>query len=108
MAVLHAQPPRPSSPPAPGQAELQRILRLEVPVIVKLAERRLMLSEVMRLGTGAIIEFFKSSEEPLELLINNKVIGVGETVKVGENFGLRITQVGDVRQIIQSLGGDRR
>jgi flagellar motor switch protein FliN/FliY len=108
VAVLHTHPARSSPAAPPGQAELQRILRLEVPVIVKLAERRLMLSEVMRLGTGAIIEFFKSSEEPLELLINNKVIGVGETVKVGENFGLRITQVGDLKQVIQSLGADRR
>ena len=108
MAVLHSHPAAPSAPPSPGHAELQRILCLEVPVIVKLAERRLMLSEVMRLGTGAIIEFFKSSEEPLELLINNKVIGVGETVKVGENFGLRITQIGDLKQVIQSLGGERR
>ena len=93
---------------AAADGELQRILRLEVPVIVKLAERRLMLSEVMRLGTGAIIEFFKSSDEPLQLLINNKPIGLGETVKVGENFGLRITQVGDVKSIIATLGGDPR
>lgn len=106
MAVLQSQPS--SADAAPTTTELQRILRLEVPVIVKLAERRLMLSEVMRLGTGAIIEFFRSSEEPLELLINNKVIGVGETVKVGENFGLRITQIGDVRQIIKSLAGGQR
>jgi flagellar motor switch protein FliN len=88
--------------------ELERILRLEVPVIVKLAERKLMLSEVMRLGTGAIIEFFKSSEEPLQLLINNTPIGLGETVKVGENFGLRITQVGDIKAIIATLGGTPR
>ena len=60
-----------------------------------------MLSEVLRLGTGAIIEFFKSSDEPLELLINNKTIGVGETVKVGENFGLRITQIGDLKRLIR-------
>ena len=107
MAVLQPQrPPAAAKPTTP--AELQRILKLEVPVIVKLAERRLMLSEVMRLGTGAIIEFFKSSDEPLELLINNKVIGVGETVKVGENFGLRITQIGDLRQVIKSLGDGQR
>ena len=105
MGVLQSQRP---APPAPTAAELQRILRLEVPVIVKLAERRLMLSEVMRLGTGAIIEFFKSSDEPLELLINNKVIGVGETVKVGENFGIRITHIGDLKQVIKSLGGGPR
>lgn len=75
-------------------------------MIVKLAERKLLLSEVMRLGVGAIIEFVKSSEEPLELLINNKTIAAGEAVKVGENFGLRIKQVGDVRQLIASLGAE--
>ena len=102
MPVLQSAPPTAS--PAPSQKELQRILRLSVPVIVKLAERKLSLSEVLRLGNGAIIEFFKSSEEPLELLINNQPIAVGETVKVGENFGLRITQVGDVRAVIRSMG----
>ena len=79
-------------------------MRLEVPVIVKLAERQLPMSEVLRLGVGAIIEFSKANEEPLELLINNKPIGVGEAVKVGENFGLRITQIGDVKSVIRSMG----
>jgi flagellar motor switch protein FliN/FliY len=101
MPVLHAQPERTSGA---NEGELERILHLSVPIIVKLADRKLNVHEVMRLGTGAIIEFFKSSDEPLELLINNKVIGLGEAVKVGENFGLRLTQIGDVRQVIQSLG----
>lgn len=88
----------------PATKELTRILQLEVPVIVKLAERQLTVAEVMRLGPGAIIEFEKASDEALELMVNNKTIGVGETVKVGENFGLKITQVGDVKQVIRSLG----
>jgi len=99
MPVLRA----PTSPPA-SQNELRRILRMQVPVIVKLAERKLTLAEVMRLGPGAIIEFIKSNEEPLELLINNKAIGVGDAVKVGENFGLKINQTGDVREVIRSMG----
>ncbi len=103
MPILHAP-----SPPqvSPTDRELDRILHLQVPLIVKLADRKMHLSEVMRLGTGAIIEFFKSSEQPLELLVNNKVIAVGDAVKIGENFGLRIRQVGDVKQIVQSLGGE--
>ncbi len=72
-------------------------------MIVRLAERKLSMSEVLRLGVGAIIEFSKSSDEPLELLINNKPIALGVTVKVGENFGLQISQVGDVKQVIRSL-----
>lgn len=102
LAVISSQSA--ASSKTPSSRELQRILRLEVPVIVKLAERRLQLSEIMRLGVGAIIEFSKSSDEPLELMINNKTIAVGETVKVGENFGLRITQIGDVKDIIGAMG----
>lgn len=100
MAVLQARPEIQDL----STAEVARILRLQVPVIVKLAERRLTMAEVLRLGTGAIIEFAKANDEPLELLINNKAIGLGEAVKVGENFGLRITQIGDVRAVIRSLG----
>lgn len=83
---------------------LDRILKIEVPLVVRLARRRLTLSEVLRLGSGAIIEFHKRSEEPLELLVNNKTIGTGEAVKVGENFGLRVTLIGDVREKIEALG----
>ena len=84
MPVVSAQSKTAVPEQAPTREELERILHLSVPVIVKLAERRLTLSEVMRLGVGVIIEFYKSNEEPLELLINNKPIGVGEAVKVGE------------------------
>lgn len=101
MPLLKTEPiPETNASPT----EIRRILRLSVPVIVKLAERRLPLAEVLRLGSGSIIEFFKSFDEPLELLINNKVIGVGEAVKVGENFGIRITQMGDVKNVIRSMG----
>ncbi len=106
MPVLHAKPP--TAPTAPSQPELARILRLKVPLVVRLAERKLNVAEVMRLGTGVIIEFLKGSDEPLELLVNNKVIGVGEAVKVGENFGLRITQIGDIHQVVSALGAQNR
>lgn len=86
------------------KSDVQRVLKIEVPVIVKLADRKITMAEVLRLGAGAIIEFSKSSDEPLELMVNNKTVGVGETVKVGENFGLRITHIGDIHQIIRSLG----
>jgi flagellar motor switch protein FliN/FliY len=106
MPLIRNYPPHASTGPAPALSvsELQRILHLHVPVIVRLAERKLSLAEVLRLGNGSIIEFFKSFDEPLELLINNKVVGVGEAVKVGENFGLRVTQIGDVKTVIKSMG----
>jgi flagellar motor switch protein FliN len=105
MPVLHAQPEAPVAQPSPE--ELQRVLHLEVPLVVTLAQRKLNVSEILRLGVGSIIEFVRGSDEPLQLLANNKVIGVGEAVKVGENFGLRITQIGDAKQIVNALGGQQ-
>lgn len=102
MPVLQAE--RHFETAIPDHPELQRIMRLSVPVIVTLAERKLNLAEVLRLGVGAIIEFSKSSDEALELRVNNRAIGCGQAVKVGENFGLRLTQIGDVKAVIRSMG----
>ncbi|MCB1282204.1 MAG: FliM/FliN family flagellar motor switch protein [Salinibacterium sp.] len=72
----------------------QTLLSIQVPVIVYLAERSLTTAEVMRLVPGSIIEMPKKAEEDLELFISNRSIASGEAVKVGENFGIRLTSVG--------------
>lgn len=92
-------PPRPPDP-----AEVQRILSIQVPLIVRLACKTLPLADVLQLANGAILELGKNSEDPLHLLVNNKIIGEGEAVKVGENFGLRITAIGDLRDRLEALG----
>lgn len=84
--------------------ELKRILQIEVPIIVRLAEKKLALEEVLQLSPGGIVEFEKTVEEDLDLMINNKCIGTGVAVKVGENFGLRITRVGSVDETIKAMG----
>lgn len=104
-AVVADEPARETDVTAGRQDHLERILRLEVPVIVQLAERRMPLREIMGLTTGAIIEFEKPSDADLELMINNKRIGHGQPVKVGENFGLRVSRIESVRDRIKALVG---
>jgi flagellar motor switch protein FliN len=118
-AVATLAPPPAAGPPAaaressfgfldrPGLPEPEdprRILRLQVPVIVRLAERTMPLAEIVNLSSGAILEFDKPAEAELDLMINNKCIGQGQAVKCGENFGLRITAIGSVRDRIVALG----
>ena len=105
--IAAALPPgheAPAAPPAPIPKELQRLLALEVPVIVQLGRRRMTVSEVMRFSVGAIIEFSKAADEELELLANNKTIGKGQAVKVGENFGIKISTIGSIKETIRKLG----
>ena len=111
---LSSAPPKrkqvPSSQPAvsPGSAQRSqdphRILQLEVPVIVTLARRTMALSEVLAFSPGSIIEFEKPSEELLELMINNRCVGRGQAVKVGENFGLRVAAIDSLRGRVEAMG----
>lgn len=103
-----APPPAPKSKPPlkqkiPSGRDVERILKLEVPVIVQLAETMMPMSQILGLSTGAIIEFEKPSDSTLNLMINNKVIGEGQAVKVGENFGLRVTEVGTVKERVEAM-----
>lgn len=86
-------------------SELSRLLRLRVPVIVRLAHRMLPTAQIMRFCPGWIIEFDTPGDAELDVMINNAVIGTGTAVKVGENFGVRVLRVRDVRERISSMGG---
>ncbi len=100
------EPAPPKELDIPDVPEIQRILRLEVPIIVRLAEKMMKVSEILDMNPGMIIEFDKTVDEPLDLMINNKCIGEGQTVKVGENFGLKVTKIIPLGQIIQAMGKD--
>ena len=72
-------------------------------MIVQIAVRMMTVQEVTSLAPGAIIELPKPADDELELLVNNKPIGAGTAVKVGENYGLRVTYVGDLQERIAAM-----
>jgi len=88
----------------PDDPGIQRLLKIQVPVIVQLARRPMSIATIRKLAPGMIIEFEKSVDEDLDLLVNNRRIGQGTCVKVGENFGLRVTRILSKAQRIRSLG----
>jgi flagellar motor switch protein FliN len=69
------------------------LLRIQVPVVVTLAITRAPVSRVVELAPGTILHFGKPCDEPLSLSVGACEVAVGETVKVGEKFGLRITSM---------------
>jgi flagellar motor switch/type III secretory pathway protein FliN len=111
-AVLEEPPPPPPPPPrrplGPVDPEVARILRLRVPVIVQLAERRMKIAAIRKLSVGSIIEFQSSVHDELSLVIRNQRIGRGACVKAGESFGLRLMSICAQAQRIRSLGAPPR
>ncbi|MCG8407171.1 MAG: FliM/FliN family flagellar motor switch protein [Phycisphaerales bacterium] len=100
-----ASDPSPSSAASHSADRVHKILDLRVPLFVRLAERPMPICDIMQFGPGTILEFDRTVDSELDLMINNCQIGSGVAVKVGEHFGLRIARIGNVKERIDSLGG---
>jgi flagellar motor switch/type III secretory pathway protein FliN len=69
------------------------LLRIEVPVSVRLASKKESIQEIIELAPGSIIKFNKACEQPLHLYVGDQEVAEGEAVKVGDYFGFRLSQM---------------
>lgn len=106
-----APPPAPSAPSAARPAasksispKVSRLLKTEVPLIVTLASKQENAGKLLHLGPGSIIEFSQSCDSPLQLSVNNLPIGLGEAVKIGDHFGLKIVEIVPAEERLERLG----
>lgn len=86
--------------------QIDAIMKLEVPVIVRVGRREMRVKDIADMMPGRILELNKPADDELDLLVNNVPIGQGQAVKVGENFGISISFIGDVKARIAALGGE--
>ena len=82
---------------------LDGILSIKVPVIVKIAQKKMAIGEIFKFDLGTVIQFDQDAYQHVDLMVNNSTIGLGRTVKIGENFGLKITQIGDITDTIKAM-----
>jgi len=79
--------------PNPEPLNLQLVMEVELNVTLRFGQRQLALREVLELTSGSVIELDRQVEEPVELLLEGKVIARGEAVVIDGNYGLRVTEV---------------
>lgn len=72
---------------------LNMLLDIPMQVTVELGRTKRMVKEILSISQGSIIELDKLAGEPVDILINNKLIAVGEVVVIDENFGVRVTDI---------------
>jgi flagellar motor switch protein FliN len=72
---------------------LNMLLDIPLQVTVELGRTKRMVKEILGVSQGSIIELDKLAGEPVDILINNKLIAVGEVVVIDENFGVRVTDI---------------
>ena len=93
--------------PLPGASEAKNnidlLLDVKMPVAIELGRTELSIAELLNLGPGSVVELNKLAGEPVDVLVNNKIIARGEVVVVDESFGVRVTQLLSPQERLQSL-----
>ena len=82
---------------------LDLILDIPLTVTVELGRSKMIINDLLQLGRGSVIELTKLKGEPLEVLVNQKLVARGEVVVVNEKFGVRLTDIVSPVERVQSL-----
>ena len=78
---------------APVPAPLDRVIQVPLAVTLRFGQRRLTLREVLDLNTGSLLELDRQVEEPVDLVLGDRVIARGEVMIIDGNYGMRVTEV---------------
>ena len=90
-------PAAPSTAPAattvPPSPRLDAVMDVDLPLIVRFGRAVMPLRALADLGPGSVIDMGRSPDEPVELLVGERLVARGEVVIVGGNYGVRITEL---------------
>ncbi len=75
---------------------------VKLPIRVLLGRTQLSLRDITQLGSGAVVELDCSPDDPVEIIVNDRVIARGEVVVVSGNYGVRITKIGSRHEDAES------
>ena len=93
-----------AAPTTGGETKsLDLILDIPLTVAVELGRSKMLINDLLQLGQGSVIELTKLVGEPLEVLVNQKLVARGEVVVVNEKFGVRLTDIVSPMERVQSL-----
>lgn len=79
--------------PQKGSLDLDFILDIPLTLTVELGRSKMLISELLQLGQGSVLELSKLAGEPMDVFINQRLIARGEVVVVNEKFGVRLTDI---------------
>lgn len=76
-----------------GSQNLDFLLDIPLKVSVELGRSNMIINKLLQLTQGSVVELDKAAGEPVEILVNNKLLGKGEVIVVNDRFGIRITEI---------------
>ena len=71
---------------------------------VEVGRARILLKDLLQMGEGYVVELDKMASEPLDLFVNGRLIARGEAVRIGDKFGIKLTEVVSQSDRLEKLG----
>ncbi len=87
-----------------SNVNLDLIMDIDLPLSVRFGQTEMLLEDILKLGNGSVIELDRTAEEPVDLLVNNRLLARGEVVVADGHYAIRVTQVESPAERIRSLG----
>ena len=113
---MSPNPPRGSTPDSrPPDAAVTRareaagsldlLMDMEMPVLVRFSSTKMSVRDLLALDTGATVEFRRAPDDPVDILVNGRVVARGHVVTVQGNYGVRVTEIASQRDSVVGEAG---
>ena len=83
---------------------LSLLMDIPLEITVELGRVRMLVKDVVELGTGSIVEIDKAAGEPVDVMVNGRLVARGEVVVIEDNFGVRLTEILNPQERLNRLG----
>ena len=92
------KPPDTGEQAAQNTGTMDLLMDMELPVMVRFGSTRMVLRDLLKLTAGSIVEFNRSPENAVEVLVNGRIVARGSAIVVEGNYGVRISEIAPARE----------
>lgn len=95
-----ARKPKPDRPPqARTGTTLDLLLDTDIPITVRFGSTRMLLQDIMRLSPGSVVDLNRDMDEPVDIVVNGRIVARGDVVSLQGNYALRVTEIRERRSL---------
>ncbi|MCI2047886.1 MAG: flagellar motor switch phosphatase FliY [Faecalibacterium sp.] len=99
-------PNTPMGGTAPYSTNLQMLMNVQLDVSVIIGRAKRSIKDILDFGQGTVVELDKQTGSPAEIVVNGQLLAYGDVVVVGDNFGVRVTEIVGTKELLSSLNTD--
>ena len=87
----------------PGGGNMNLLLGVPLEVSIVIGKTKRKIKDILDFGQGTVLELEKQTGSPAEIIVNGQLLAYGDVIVIGDNFGVRITEIVGTKELMESL-----